>query len=298
MQPTNKQRRVWKETHSMLSPLLSRSRKGKSDRPGTNEDEIDDDDDDDDDDDERSDEENVQSANCFKMIKRCFRRTRLRRTRGVDEKIGSGVVEDARYKLRKFSERLDGVNSMLYEKIVGVQEKLENLNERCNELADQMLAKDKCTKRPSINTNKMDLVSIMKEIDVYTRQYDFFSNIRVNLIKLRANTDVHAFSDTIKDALSLIPSNMKKIRAEREFCLATRYSDALDEFAQRMELPLSTVELERLDLEESYEVQIDALLREREKDNSMQLIREIGGPGDKVQPTVVGSARRVPVRLN
>ena len=148
--------------------------------------------------------------------------------------------ENAHCKLKKFSERLDGVNCMLNEKICHVQRKLESLHEKCNNLVDRLIVEDRASEKPRSIT-KIDLVSVLKEIDVYSRQYDFFSNIRVNLIKLHANTDVHGFSDTVKEALSLIPSNMKKIKAEKEFCLATRYSDALDEFAQRMELPLSTV---------------------------------------------------------
>ena len=278
-----KQRRALKEPN-ILSPLLRSTSRNDvvSDDDGT----------DDDNDDE------LRSRNCFRVVVSFVERLLERKRRRSEEKSDSYVEEDAHFKLRKFSERLDGVNSMLNEKISLVQRKLETLNERCYELADKMLANDTCTRKTSININRIDLVSLMKEIDVYNRQYDFFSNIRVNLIKLRANTDVHAFSDTVKDALSLIPSNMKKIRAEKEFCLATRYSDALDEFAQRMELPLSTVELEKIDLEESYELQIDALLTERKKSRSPQIVTEVRDPGREIQPTVFSSTRFVPVPLN
>lgn len=208
--------------------------------------------------------------------------------------------ESAHCKLKRFSERLDGVNRMLNEKICQVQRKLETLHEKCDGLVDRLIVEDCASEKPRSIT-KIDLVSVLKEIDVYSRQYDFFSNIRVNLIKLHANTDVHGFSDTVKEALSLIPSNMKKIKAEKEFCLATRYSDALDEFAQRMELPLSTVELERVDLEESYEAKMQTLVKERKTLKSLQtssFVPDRPVPRREIQPSVIGSPRGIPVAIN
>jgi hypothetical protein len=286
-QMKKKERVAVKKEANILSPLLRREKRVETVSDGDTDDEED-----------VECEDELRSNTCLQAVVSSVRRMIRRKKCRVDNEDDSSVEEDARFKLRRFSERLDGVNSMLNEKISHVQRKLEALSERCNELADKMLTNDPSINKTCTNINRIDLISVMKEMDVFNRQYDFFSNIRVNLIKLRANTDVHAFSDTVKDALSLIPSNMKKIRAEKEFCLATRYSDALDDFAQRMELPLSTVELAKIDLEESYEVQIDSLLKERQNSSSPQIVSEVRDPGRQIQPTVFGSTRRVPILLN
>lgn len=257
------------------------------------------DDDDDDDDDENDFDRSKVKAGCLRLVvctfRKCLRRMGYCSSDEADDQ--DQKREDACFKLRQFSERLDGVNRMLNEKIEEVQNKLSDLNERCNHSADEIL---KCSAKGAINNiGKIDLVSIMKEIDVYSRQYEFFNNIKVNLMKLRANTDVHAFSDTVKDALSLIPSNMRRIKSEKEFSLATRYSDALDDFANRMELPLNTVELQKIDLNESYEIQLEALLREREMSRSPKVLEfSVGDPGIKIEPRVRTSPRRNPVLLN
>lgn len=253
----------------------------------------------DDDDDEETEFDRSSSKSCFLFLISCVRKCfKQRRGYDFDDEFDDNgeKKEDASLKLRQFSVRLDGVNRMLNEKIDEVQNNLRDLSIRRNQLADQILQGNTAN-----NIVKIDLLSIMKEIHVYSRQYEFFNNIKVNLIKLRANTDVHAFSDTVKDALSLIPSNMRRIKSEKEFSLATRYSDALEDFANRMELPLNTVELQKIELDESYDSQIEDLLQERQalrSSKSSSSTVYIGNPGSKIEPSVSTPSRRIPVLLN
>lgn len=254
----------------------------------------------DDDDDEETEFDRSNSKSCFLFLISCGRKC-FKQRRGYDfedEFDDNGEKkEDASLKLRQFSVRLDGVNRMLNEKIDEVQNNLRELSDRRNQFADQILRGNR--KDTANNIVKIDLLSIMKEIHVYSRQYEFFNNIKVNLIKLRANTDVHAFSDTVKDALSLIPSNMRRIKSEKEFSLATRYSDALEDFANRMELPLNTVELQKIELDESYDSQIEDLLQEREAlRSSKSSTVSISNPRTKIEPSVSTPSRRIPVLLN
>ena len=287
-QKLKKKQARWQNANILL-PLLSGN--GIENNIVNSDDTDGDDDDVDDYDKEAESKRRKHSKNrCYQVVVYFFKRMLGRKQHPfkTDNDIEDDDDENAHCKLKRFSERLDGVNCMLNEKICHVQRKLESLHEKCNSLVDRLIIEDGASTKPRSIT-KIDLVSVLKEIDVYSRQYDFFSNIRVNLIKLHANTDVHGFSDTVKEALSLIPSNMKKIKAEKEFCLATRYSDALDDFAQRMELPLSTVELERVDLEESYEAKMQNLLKEREMLKSSQISNFPHGrsvPRREIQPSI------------
>ena len=301
--PTTKLKRTNKKSknNAVLSPLI-----GNSKFDGDEKHIVSDDDESDDDIDDIDDEiEGSKSRNCLDLFSFCLRRVLGRCGKFSDQKTDAeDKREEVCFKLKQFSGRLDGVNRMLNEKIEEVQCKLKNLDDRRNELVDQIL---NCgSKGTTNNIVKIDLISMMKEIDVYSRQYEFFSNIKVNLMKLRANTDVHAFSDTVKDTLSLIPSNIRKIKSEKEFSLATRYSDALDDFANRMELPLNTVELQKIDLDENYEMKIDALLRDKNTLQSPQKTSQspkaaevtVCNPRSKVEPSISSSPRRNPVLLN
>ncbi len=167
-----------------------------------------------------------------------------------------------REKVRDIAKRLQGIDLMLQEKIERVREILTGLNNEINALIDTLLSEGEIEQETIV---KVDAVSLLKKKHVYVRSYKVYNTLRVNLIKLNANVNVHEVSFSVRDALQLIPPNLTSIKLDKGFCLATQYSDALDKVMTKIELPLSTAELQNPDTDDRIDEELNRLLDRRRR---------------------------------